>query len=412
MNRSWIAALPLLAACDDLSLSLADDDASETVGGSGDVLVVHFEVAAHEVERPTRPPLGTSAIALLAREATSQREAIAATAAELESARRGAARYVVHEGRLVIAHDDGVSPLWSLGAPRLTTASGPDFRAERPVLVQALPDELRTLPGREVKVFDREREVCVARVSDNSTLRLSAALVHEATDQEDSDGETPTPITYTGGEVFERGAVSLSVALEPLIGDCTMGLWALPLAAPTPTLFREVAAPTSLRRRALAAFRALPEWRQAQHDMVHFYDDAAGVPRPTGHWDELDGARPTVRVYRSQEGTQELVVVSGDSVDGCGSPGQRLAALLRVQRDDDGPRLETLGAIPWGTAPSGLVDIEGDGTIEVFAASAPEALVLERWHALPNIPGDDLDRRVESLDTFVVPDLSWYGCGC
>ena len=410
MNRSWIAALPFLAACDDLPASLADDDASETVNGSSDVLVVHFEVEARNVDRPAQVDLGVVAADLLAREAASQRAAIEATAAELEEARRGTARFVVHEGRLIIAHDEGISPLWSLGAPRLTSGAGPDFRAERPLLMQALPDGLRTLPGREVKVFDREREVCVARVADGGTFRLTAELVHEAT--EDFDGETAPPIAYTGAEVFERGAVSLSAALEPIIGDCTTGLWALPLAAPTPTLFREVAAPTSLRRRALATFRALPEWRQAQHDMVHFYDDAAGVPKPTGRWDELDGSRPAVQVYRSQDGTQELIVVTGDSVDGCGSPGQRLAALMRVQRDDDGVRLETLGAIPWGTAPSGLVDIDRDGMIEVFAASAPDALVLERWHALPGIPGDELDRRVESLDTFVVPDLSWHGCGC
>lgn len=418
MNRSWIAALPLLAACDDLPL--ADDDASATVASSSDVLVVHFEArspesttsdaqeVADEAERAA-PAIEPRAAALRAAlEAALEAGAEAGAEAAVEAAWRDA-RWVVHAGRLVLAQGEQMSAQWSEAAPRLTASASPRFFAERTLRVEALPEELRALPGREVKVFDREREVCVARVAGTASYRLTAELLHEQFDG--AEDEVPVPITHSAAEVFDLGLTSLSAALEPLMGDCSKGLWASPVAAPTPILYRKAAVSASLRRQALAAFRALPEWRQAQHDMEHFYDDAPDLPKPRGAWDRFEGARPTVTSFVSQDGAHELALVVGDSVDGCGSPGQRLVALMRVTREPRGMRFETLGAIPWGTSPAGLVDIGGDGSIEVFAASGAQDLVLERWHALPD-GGDDLDQRIETLDTFVVPDLSWYGCGC
>ena len=87
-------------------------------------------------------------------------------------------------------------------------------------------------------------------------------------------------------------------------------------------------------------------------------------------------------------------------------------------RDGVKMRFAEIGSVPWSGLPSGLVDMEGDGVIEVFdnaSYGAADRLSLERWHGelpLPSEANDWKNEREETLFLLEVPDITMYGCGC
>lgn len=428
MNRwstKYLAALPFLFGCDDVpspEVELADAGGTRA-GAPNDVLVVHFEVRSSTPSTPMAPPIGErgplAPPADFARTppdaARVSAEATTEAAAERAHDLPADTRWLVMDGRLVLAQGDAIEASWGSGGPGLirTQTDGDGlFVAARGVDHDALPLALTRLAGREIKVYDREREVCVARVGAQETLSLRAALVHLP----DAWAEEPfEPPTHEAAEVFEQGLVTLSMALEPLMGDCGAGLWAAPLEAPRPVLYREAALSPKLRRQAIAAFRGLPAWRSAQHEMLAFYAD--GPERRAlrkERWDTLYGTRPEVTRLVADRGGRQLLVVVGDSIDGCGSPGQRLVSLLEVVDGGKAARLVELTSLPFASTPAGLVDLEGDGVIELIGGGAG-GLAIERWHgerAAPSEDNDWIDERVEPVHGYQIPDLTHYGCPC
>lgn len=425
MNRwstKYLAALPFLLACDDLSV---DDAALADAGGTraatpSDVLVVHFEtrsgpaaapIAARAVQAP--PVTGPEA----APDATPAETGDAEPATEAPYQPPAGTRWLLHEGRLVLAQGEAVQASWLRDAAVIVRAPTQDdgyTMAAQKIDGGALPASLTRLPGLEVKVFDREREVCVARIGPADAFSANAALVHLP----DAWAEEPLTLPqHEAKEVFEQGLVTLTAALEPLMGDCGAGLWAAPLDAPKPVLYREAAPSPKLRRQAIAAFRALPAWQAAQAEMLAFYED--GPERRAlrkERWDTLYDNRPEVTRYVSDRGGRELVVVTGDSVDGCGSPGQRLVSVLEVGSEGKRVRFIELASMPYGVAPDGLIDLEADGLIELIGSrGGAGGVAIERWHEDGAPPSEDngwVDEREEQVHGYEVPDLTHYGCPC
>jgi len=322
------------------------------------------------------------------------------------------APWLLVDGRLVLAQMSSIEPAWAPGVPTLARRPTADddglFVAQKALAPMALPSAHRALVGATVKVFDLEREVCVARVTG---LELEARLVHhpEAIFGED-DQPLPRP-EHDATAVFELGVPMLLARLEPIVGaaaDCARGLWAAPVLAPSPTLFARAAIDKSLSRLAVRAFRALPTWRERQHDFVTFYGDDPSEPRPTTRWDAA-ARHETVR-FLSRDGAREILAVTADTWDGCGSNGQRLTALFDVVRDGGNARLVPLASHAWTGIPDGLVDLEGDGAIELVGEGA-----IFRWHDdRPAASPDNAysDERYEEVRRLTVPDITMYGCGC
>lgn len=423
------AAAPLCLACDDLPL-VEDADAevhTSPDAAASDVLVVHFEVspvpeagpsqgalnhqAATETGRPHGPPQVQPTVTPAATEPTT---------APIRP--DPSLRWLVLDGRLVLAQGDLADIAWASDddAATLSLPSDPDsgvFRAERALVTERLPSTITQLAGAEVKVFDHAREVCVARIAPIDTFRLGAELVH-TTDVWDDEGEPIAPI-HTADEVFEHGLRVLSAELEPLFGDCTRGLWAAPLEAPSPTLFREAANTRSFKRQALAAFRALPAWHAAQARMLETWDHDPQSPEARAlrreRWDTLRGTTPEVTRYLSHDGATEIAVVHANSSDGCGSEGQSVVTVFEVQRDGRGRRFVERASLEWIAPPEGFVDLEGDGAIEIFVETRAPGTFIERWHREAAPPSEDnawRDERREPVMSLEVPDLTMYGCGC
>ena len=337
-------------------------------------------------------------------------------------------RWLVDQGRVVVKSGEAIQPSWLVGAPELVKSAkdGWDgdglFLARRALDVNALPLDLRALAGVEVKVFDLEREVCLARIAPEPGLAgfaVQATLVNFPNGWDGEDAPIPT---HDAQSVFDQGLSVLSASLVPLSGDCSKGRWAAPVEAPRPDLFKPFKPSAELRQKAIAAFRKLPAWADAQHEMLTFFADAPADARAhrAQRWDSLDGAKPEVVAYRADSG-REVVIVSADSWNGCGSEGQQMVSVLEVKRDGKALTFASLGALPWTGVPEGLVDWDADGTLEIHAGYGPHSqgryggTLIERWHPerpAPSEQNDYRDERHEPLLQLELPDLTSYGCPC
>jgi hypothetical protein len=423
LNTKYLALLPLcLLACDD-AVSI-DGLAADVQGAQGasasDVLVVIFD------GRDAGPASPAPALAREPeRRATSESRVAPVSEVEalpVEAPRPSIAsdtRWLVNGGNLVLAQGEEAAAVGSREAEATLAHGHPPesglFVAVRRPL--ALPAEAAALAGAEVKLYDHDREVCVARVDEAGRFALTATLIH-LRDEWQEEGEEASAPRHDASEVFDLGVTLLEAPLVPLMGDCSKGLWAAPIEAPRPVLYREAAASPKLARQAIAAFRAVPAWREAQAAMVEALA-GMGEDTPLGRarrWDTLYGARPEVKLYRADRGGREIAVVHADSWDGCGSEGQRMVALFEVVHEGKKPRFVELASLVGAAVPAGLVDLEGDGVVEVFSgAFKHHGIDVERWHGdrpAPSEHNDWQDERYEPIHGLTVPDLTMYGCGC
>ncbi len=398
------AALPFTVACDDAydDADVADVDASGSASAaSSDVLVVHFETRAPE--RIVDAAVASDDVAVAV-------DVAADDASETTQLDLAGKHWIVAGGHLIVANDEALRQLG--GEPTLTKAGSKDdglFVATK--VVPPGYGDLAGLVGQEIKVFDHEREVCVARIVDD--FALTAELVHLPAEW--LFPEEPEKIVHTAAEVFELGSVAITASLEPLIGDCSKGLWAAPLAAPTPTLYREVALDKALANKARAAFRQTQAWRDAQATMVSFFNDPETNARVAKQkWDRLPNTEWTTKLYRTQDG-RELLAMAANSWDGCGSEGQSAVSLFDVERSGKAVKLVERTSLHGADLPAGFVDLEGDGVLELFPSATRFGTSIERWwpeRAAPSDATDWQDQRHESVLDYEVNDVTLYGCGC
>jgi len=412
-----LAALPFVVACDDSPMSDVAEVHAQSMSSqaASDVLVVVFE---------TRQPAAVAADVAVTEVGPSATDAIEPADVVVDANVTGVAptgRWMVESGRLVLAYED-IATDWSTGPAKLVQGGDPKkdglFVAQKTLLASALPAAMTQVAGTEVKVYDDTREVCVARVGTSGGFELNAKLVH-LPDSWGDDEQAIAP-SHTADEVFEKGLTLVSAGLEPLMGDCTKGLWATPVGAHSPVLFRKAAIAPALARKAIAAFRSLPAWHTAQNAMLTFWQDDSMAGAMKGkRWDMLDGTKPLATLYRSHDGARTLVVVSANSHEGCGSEGQQLTSLLELLGEGKDARFVEVGSMAWADAPRGIVDIGADGTLELLVGSdegkRPMNLRIERWHnGRPTASEDNgwRDEQRESLDALEIPDITYWGCGC
>jgi len=436
MRRLALIALSpaLLAACDDLPSSQIEADAQDASVISAPIIEREVArtppvISAPERRRAPEPVVVTLADAKAARAdaLTLLNPMLGLVPGLASSVAEGAlqpsdtlalpagvaaltgAPWLLVDGKLVLAVDGEVAPEWMTGAAKLvqtpkSVEDGLDFVASKTLVQSHLPSAMRTLIGATVKVYDHEHEVCVARIAG---MEIEARFQHSS---EWTDEGTQVLPKHSAAEVFEQGVVSLRARLDPVSGaasDCAKGVWAEPVDAQRPVLFRAAAMDNALVRDAVRAYRQLPAYAIAQHDFANFYaDDENGK----GRWDSV--VKHELRRYVSDDGARELLLVHADTWDGCGSNGQKLTALFDVVRPSKNggkTTLVPLGARFWDELPVGLVDLDADGRVELMDAHS-----IYRWRPLPTPSADGtwFDNGPETLESFDVPSLDDRGCGC
>jgi hypothetical protein len=373
-------------------------------------IVAHFEARARPAPAPALDAAAVATLVANADVAVASTLASARVALATELGLTSNSRWFVHDGALVFEHTDSNPTVPHLidgrhGAPVAMPLGADRFGASRDLALGAVPLAHRLMLGQTVRVFDEQREVCVATVS---SLSLEAHLTHIPESNWDDEGNPlePTPLAYTPSEIFDNGVVLLKGQLVPLFGTCEGGLWATPVDAPSPTLYREADAPDrSLTQRAIGAFRKTSVYTAIQKRYLDQF--SADYPAPAPRWDILDGRRPEVRRFVGDNG-DVLVAVTADTMDGCGSPGQSGLAVFRLT----GTRLDFVTGSASGAVPTAFIDLEKDGHPEAIFADAHMKRSV-RWSVTPSQPlaADDFESD-EALDTLYIPDLTNYGCGC
>jgi hypothetical protein len=401
-------SLPLGAA----PSSVADPPSDRGPSGSPVVhSIAHFggSVAAVKDLTGVDASPATSAVAI-ANTSTLTHQALGEAAAQaIASAATplvGSRRFFVHGDGLLVAHSDQYDSAWSAGPASLHWAPGSEFfSATRPLELAALPARHRALLGDTVRVYSENREVCVATVSG---FTLAAELIHGPGIEWNEAGEVfdGKPLTYTAEEVFDYGIAMLKAELTPVFGDCSTGVWADLDSATRPLVYGEgAAADAHLTRRALQAWHKTALYRAIDR---HYSEQfSAEWPRPAGRWEHVEGTLPLVQTFVA--GSDTLVVVSADSWQGCGGPGERGLVVFRQVGDT----LEFVTGLAGDVAPQAWVDIDRDGRPEaIYKSDRHTSLVGLKVGVDSAEVLEDLYQLTEPLESVFYPDLTNYGCGC
>lgn len=313
-------------------------------GAVGAVRVVHGPNGPVLLGPDDRAPLGNAVL-----------DAPVAPPSADDDPRVAAGRWHVSGGRPVVVEGPGVDLGWAVAPPATTPhgpAAGHAFVARLAVDEARLPAEVLALRDATVRVFDAEREVCLARVTG---FELEARLVHEPLG--------PWDPAYSDADIFARGLRSLSAVLTPLAGastECARGVVAVGVGAPSPRTFAEVATPRALAERAVDAICALPAWR------AHIREGLLGYTDVAVDWRDACRAlerRAAVRTFESRDGARFVVVDDEGFHAGLTPAGRRLAHAW---------------SFTLAHRPEGLIDVHGDGSPELVMPEldrAPRSLV-------------------------------------
>jgi hypothetical protein len=255
-----------------------------------------------------------------------------------------------------------------------------------------LSNETRAWLGRLVTVYAKDGAECQGVVT-HFEVRVSAEPHFGMRQAWDGEGGVPkaTP-SQIAQEIWGIARDDERFVVGVLDHECR-GVWAVarPLSF-TPA----VAPPAALRARALAAFKALPAYRELQ---ARFAQDA---PKPGQPWETVDGVLTVVEVRSSPESS--LLVVAARGGVGCGGFGGNLSAIWKVSGSGETPKLSLRGVFKDSAdllQVHGAVDQNADGTLELLAG--------------PDVFADEISvlrLGAGGYERAVLFSTSFWDCGC
>jgi ketosteroid isomerase-like protein len=222
---------------------------------------------------------------------------------------------------------------------------------------QALPENRRTLTGRELTLYGEKGELCRTKV--RRLVLAARAVPHEGQRQIWSGkGEEPAPPkAVIARALFELASVAgqnLALELEPNAA-CKGALYARAADQPPPGTFERRTPSAAERASALAAFKALPLYAKNQK--------AFELEGNRGDWASFEGSKPEVSVFVGPGGN--WLSVSAEAGHGCAEYRGEGFAFFRVEA---GGKLELAsdgGNASW-FLPHAVVDVNGDGAPELL----------------------------------------------
>jgi hypothetical protein len=262
----------------------------------------------------------------------------------------------VMEGEVVLSTtpDDA----WASGPAELDAAHTDDLivRTRRAVDRAKLPADVARLAGSPVHLMDAHGLRCNAKLG---RLMLRGRAMTEPLD-----------------DANDAWGISAHFLVATVDGDpkaCARATWARSAALPLPAVTTAEPAPPVLAKRALAAFRALPEAQAIQHRLDRSYAGELRRRRAAAPpWFFQGEQKPSVRVISVAPAGPVLLSVSASIREGsCGDDDVvwgSLWALWQVEGDRDNPRLVLRNQPDESMTlqPTAAVDVNSDGQVELL----------------------------------------------
>jgi hypothetical protein len=245
------------------------------------------------------------------------------------------------------------------GKPRLLPRGASDsYDVGLSVDPSVLSKEARVWLGKSLTVFARGGAQCQGVVT-RFEVRVSSEPHFGMRQAWDGEGGVPKASSaQIAQEIWGIARNDERFVVGVLDHECH-GVWAVAHALPfTPA----VAPPAPLRAQALAAFKALPAYRELQ---ARFAQDASNPEQP---WETVDGKLSVVEVRSSAESS--LLVVAARGGVGCGTFGGNLSAIWKVSGSGSSPKFTPRGVFKDALdllQVHGAVDQNSDGSLELLA---------------------------------------------
>ncbi|MEO6599203.1 MAG: hypothetical protein ABIQ16_04970 [Polyangiaceae bacterium] len=279
------------------------------------------------------------------------------------------------------------------GKPRLLPRGGSNpYDVGLPVEVRALSKEARAWLGKSVTVFARDGAQCQGVVT-RFEVRVSSEPHFGMRQTWAGEGGVPKASpAQIAQEIWGIARNDERFVVGVLDHECH-GVWAVAHAL---TFTPAVAPPATLRAQALAAFKALPAYRELQ---ARFAQETSN---PEQSWENVDGVLSVVLLSSSAESS--LVVVAARGGVGCGTFGGNLSAIWKVSGSGSAPKLTSRGVFKDAAdllQVHGAFDQNADGTLELLAG--------------PDVFADEISvlrLGANGYERNVLFATSFWDCGC
>jgi hypothetical protein len=298
------------------------------------------------------------------------------------------------EGAIYVVLHSEPDESWPSGAPALVQMAGPTITSH-PVNAAALPAPLAAWQGRRVALYDRISRVCSGTI--DKLLLLNRVYPHFGTLQGWS-GETgepdakPLPKHEVAQEAWDLGTRPLLVGeIGHSDAACGSPAWARAAEQAEPPMFDQVDASDArdVSEAVLREFRKLTAWKTLQEEFKSWDQPLQGAS-----WDHYAGASPEVHVWKDDAGARYLAHVGAIAGDGCGDYFGSLGALYEVRRSDKGLTLVLLSDASEpgeNIVPEGVIDADGDGTLELVVPGGVMQRVGPVWKKTLDVSAPDFD---------------------
>ena len=302
--------------------------------------------------------------------------------------------FVIHEDKeaYAVIH---LAPeeAWSKGKLKLL-AGGGRASVRRPAVLDALPEALRSWPGRQIDVHGSAGPACRGHI--DKLYVLTRVEPHFGTVQYWNGEEGGAPISKAR---VAREAWGLGQSGRLLVGHikpvprarCHAGFWARAADRPAPLIASSAPADPMLVRQALNRFRKLRGYVQVQKA----YRDETASPRAPW-WDAFQNGSPSVTFLQGADGKSSWISVAALAGDGCGEFMGEFWALWQVRPAKAAGKAPTLVLLSDDRDPGRFfqpqlaVDLDGDGRMEFLSTDGvfrPTGAVLRESEAIevPNL---------------------------
>lgn len=310
---------------------------------------------------------------------------------------------------LVVATDEATAAMQleqsAVDAPHFRGPASTDTLDEpvwRSVDAERLPPALRATVGRHVRVFSAAGRVCTAKIGKPSLVSQIDGTIDYVSDDDVTltDATDAAPAAIAPASLWDDGRVTL---VAPLVGDgCEGATWARDVELSEPLVYvaergaedhepgEVVASPVS--RRTVARSSALAPVALAFAEHVAQFDDEAFTTRRLA--DRLVGRR---WVEPRHGAWLDVFVTDGEEFGGCGGFDPAWAA---IGAGSDGTPAEPVWVDAETDMVHGVIDLEGDGRLEVIA---------ESWLGSTKLMALDHDG---PRDLVTLSEVPFFGCPC